>query len=106
MKMKQLTKLFVIILIVSFFSLYFTTMGGYYEYSLSKKNVLTQEAIARFEQDVKDGKEIIAANYIEEEKDYSNKTSKIAIKISNFVSNAFDKTMKFIFKQIESTVNS
>ncbi len=106
MKIKQLIKTGAIVLIVSFFSLYFTTLGGYYEYSLSKKNILTEEAIMRFEEDVKAGKEIIASNYIEEDKDYSNKATKLAMKISNFISETYDKTMKFIFKQIESTVNN
>lgn len=106
MKLKQVIKLSVIILIVSFLSLYFTTLGGYYEYNLSKKNILTQEAIERFEKDVKAGKKIIASNYIEEEKDYSNKASRLALKISNLVSAGFDKTIKFIFKQIENNINS
>ena len=106
MKIQKLIKLFIIILIVFFFSLYFTTLGGYYEYNLSQKNVLTQEAIERFENDVKEGKEIIASNYIEEEKNYSNKASKLALKVSNLVSNSFDKTIKFIFKQLEKNMNS
>lgn len=105
MKPKELTKILVIVIIVSFFSLYFTTLGGYYEYNLSKKNVLTEEAIERFEEDVKAGKEIIASNYIEEEKDYNNKISQLTLRLSNFVSTAFDKVMKFIFKQLENTVN-
>lgn len=106
MKPKQIIKLAIIILIISFLSLYFTTLGGYYEYNLSKKNVLTEEAIKRFEKDVQDGKEIVASNYIEEEKNYSNKASRLALKISNLVSDGFDKTIKFIFKQIENNINS
>lgn len=106
MKTKQLVKLIAIILVISFCSLYFTTLGGYYEYNLSKKNILTEEAIARFEQDVKEGKQIIASNYIEESKDYGNKSSRLALKISNFISSSFDKIMKFVFKQIENTVNN
>ena len=105
MKMKELIKLVVIVLIVSFFSLYFTTIGGYYEYNLSQKNILTEEAIARFEQDVKDGKEIIASNYIEEEKDYSNKVSSATLKLSNFVSTSFNKTIKYIFKRLSEAIN-
>ncbi len=105
MKIKELIKLSVIVLIVVFLSLYFTTLGGYYEYNLSQKNVLTEEAIARFEEDVKAGKEIIASNYIEEERDYSNKFSRTTLKISNFVSSTFTKTMKYIFKQLSKAIN-
>ena len=106
MKPKQIAKFIIIILVVSFFSLYFTTIGGYYEYNLNQKKTLTEEAIKRFERDVKEGKEIIASNYIVEEKDYSNKFSIIGMKFSNTISTAFDKIIKFIFKQIEKTVNT
>ena len=106
MKIKQLAKILILALIVSFISLYATTIGGYYENSISKQNVLTEEAIKRFEEDVKQGKKIVASNYIEEEKTYGNKASKLATEISNLVSSTFDKTMKFIFKQIENTISS
>lgn len=105
MNLHKLAQLIIIILIVSFISLYTTTLGGYYEYQLSNKNILTEEAIKRFEDDVKAGKEIIASNYIEEEKDYSNKANILANKLSTFISTAYDKIMKFIFKQIENTIS-
>lgn len=106
MNPKEIIKLLVIITIVSFFSLYFTTLGGYYEYNLSQKNTLTEEAIKRFEEDVKQGKEIVASNYIEEEKNYQNKANTIAKNISKFISKTFNIIMKFIFSQLENVVNS
>lgn len=106
MKLPELSKLLVIILIVSFLSLYATTAGGYYEHQLSNKTILTEEAIKQFEKDVKDGKEIIASNYIQEEKNYSNKANIFANKLSNFLSTAYDKIMRFIFKQIEKTMSN
>lgn len=105
MKLHDISKLIVIILIVSFLSLYATTAGGYYEYQLSNKNILTEEAIKRFEDDVKAGKKIVASNYIQEEKDYSNKANILANKLSTFISNTYDKIMRFIFKQIEKTMS-
>ena len=106
MKIIKMVKPTILILMLSFFSIYFTNLGGYYEHQLQTKNVLTEDAIQRFEQDVSNGKAIIASNYIEKEKNYSNKPSKIAMKISNFISKSFDKSIKFVFKQIEKTVNS
>lgn len=106
MKIKPLVKLIGLTIIISFISLYLTTIGGYYENNLSKQNRLTEEAIKRFEQDVKAGNKIVASNYIEEEKNYSNKATKAASKLSDLVSETFDKTMKFIFKQIEKTISS
>lgn len=93
-------------LILSFASLYLTTAGGYYEYTLSNKNILTEEAIKRFERDVASGKEIVASNYITEQKDYSNTANILANKLSNLISKTYDKVMRFIFKQIESTMSN
>ncbi|MBO5120599.1 MAG: hypothetical protein J6C28_02795 [Bacilli bacterium] len=106
MNLKQIVKTFMIFIVISFLSLYITSTSGYYEYNLKQKNILTDEAIERFEKDVKEGKKIIASNYIEEKKDYNNKSSEITLKLSNFISKTFDKIMKYIFKKIESTVNS
>ena len=106
MKIKQLIKLLVLIVVGLFISLYFTAIGGYYENSMRNKNILTKEAMIRFEQDIKEGKPIIASNYIQEEKDYTNNISKTTMKISNYISKSFDKIMKFIFKQLEKSVNN
>lgn len=106
MNLKQITKFTITIIVISFFCLYFTTTGSYYEHSQKQKNVLTEQAIQQFEKDVASGKKIIASNYITEEKDYNNKTSTFFMKCSNIISKVFDKTMKYIFKKIEGTVNS
>lgn len=105
MKLNNLPKLIGIMLVLSFASLYLTTVGGYYEYNLSNKNILTEEAIKRFEADVASGKEIVASNYIVEQKDYSNTANVLANKLSNFISATYDKMMHFIFKQIENTMS-
>lgn len=105
MKLQSLLKFIIIMLILSFASLYITTAGGYYEYTLSNKNILTEEAIKRFESDVASGKEIIASNYITEQKNYSNTANTFANKLSNVISKTYDKFMKFIFKQIEKTMS-
>ncbi len=106
MKLTSLLKFIVIMLILSFISLYLTTAGGYYEQTLSNKNILTEEAIKRFESDVAAGKEIVASNYIVKQKDYSNAANKFANKLSNIIANTYDKMMRFIFKQIESTMSN
>lgn len=105
MKVKELIKFGVLVVMILFFSLYFTTMNGYYEVNQSKKSTLTQEAIERFENDVSEGKEIIAKNYLEEEVDYNNKASKIGLRLSNYVEKGFNKMMNAIFKAVEKTVN-
>lgn len=105
MKVKELVKFGVLVVIILFFSLYFTTMSGYYEINQSRKSTLTQEAIEKFENDVAEGKEIIAKNYLEEEVDYNNKASKIGLRLSNYIEKSFNKMMNAIFRVVEKTVN-
>lgn len=105
MKAKSLIRFVMILVLILFFSLYFTTMSGYYEYSKNKKTILTEDAIRRFEEDVSNGKEVVAGNYLEDEVDYSNGASKIGMKLSSVIEKGFDKMMGGLFKQIEKTVN-
>ncbi len=95
--MNKLIKVISIITIILFFSLFLSRYNSYYE----NKSVLTDSAIERFEQDLKDGKEIIASNYIEEEKDYNNKAAKAGIKASKIIENSFNKILKGMMKYFE-----
>ena len=71
MKANNILKFTFVILILLFIGLYISQVTGYYEYTESKKTTLTKDAINRFEKDVKEGKEISAKNYLEEEKEYN-----------------------------------
>lgn len=104
MNIKQIIKVFLIFIIISFLSLYITS--SHYEYNLKNQNILTNEAIKRFEKDVKAGKKIIASNYIEEQKNYNNKASDITLKTSNYISKTFNKIMKYLFKQLEKSIDN
>jgi hypothetical protein len=104
--MNTFIKYITLIFIIAFICLYLTTTTGYYEKRLSEQNILTEEAILRFEQDVKEGKHIIASNYIKEPISYNNKLSSLMLKTSDFISKTFDKIIKYIFKNIEKTVNN
>ena len=97
--MKKLFNVIWMICIVLFLSLYFSKYtSSYYD----NKNILTEEAIEQFEKDVKDGKTIVAKNYIPEEKDYSNTISKIGMKTSGLIDKAFHKGMKAVMNYLNS----
>lgn len=104
MKGKNIFRLVGTVLVVLFLALYFGQSTGYYDISKGKKTALTNEAIKRFESDVSSGKEIIASNYLEKEKNYSNKLSKLGIGISNLIEKGFDTVMNFILKEVEKAV--
>lgn len=93
-------------LFVLFVSLYVTQATGYYEFSNSKKSTLTNEAIKKFEQDVKSGKKIAAKNYLEEEKQYNNKISNASLALSKSIEKGFNFIMNKIFSELNSVVSS
>ena len=72
MKVEQLFKNIAIILVFLFIAIYVTTKSNYQQIENQKQNILTEEAIKRFEQDVSEGKEIIASNYNKRKKDFSS----------------------------------
>lgn len=96
----KIFKLFIIVLILGFLGLYFAYSNGYQE-SLRKSKVnLTNEKIEMFENDILNGSNILLESYLENEKNYSTKTSKISLKISSKIENTVDLGIKFIFKKL------
>ena len=106
MKAKNVFILLFSCLFILFISLYVTQATGYYEFSNAKKSTLTNEAIKKFEQDVKEGKEIAAKNYLEEEKQYNNKISKASLTLSKTIEKSFNFIMNRLFNEINSVVSS
>lgn len=101
--MKKIFNLVTVALIILFLSLYFSKNNN--EYYINKK-VLTDEAIERFEKDLKNGKKIKASDYLPKEKDYNNKVSKLGLKTSSLIEKAFTKSLKLFAKYISKLENS
>lgn len=100
--MNKMIKTSSILVLILFFSLYFSKYNmDYYE----NKSVLTEEAIERFEKDMKEGKKIVASNYLPKEKDYDNKISKMGVKSSEIIEKAFDKGLKIVMKYLNGIQN-
>lgn len=104
MKFKNVVRFGGIIILILFFALYFGQFTGYYEVSRNKKNALTNEAIERFENDVREGKKILASNYLEQEKNYNNNLSRLGLGLSKLISDGFDKFMNAVFREIEGAI--
>ena len=109
--MNKTIKIIGIVLFVMFLSVYFSRYNtNYYE----NRNVLTEEAIVKFEQDIKEGKDISINTYLKEaiaeimfgkeEKDYNNKASTIGLKLSQGIEIGFKKSLKLLFKCMEGLV--
>ena len=53
MKGKKIFRLVMVTLLILFATLYFTQAAGYFEYTTRRTNTLTEDAITRFEEDIK-----------------------------------------------------
>ncbi len=102
----KVLKVIGILIVILFFCLFFANSTGYYEYKLSKKTTLTSEAIAQFEQDIKDGKSVDVKDYItDDKKNYDNSVSNLNRKVSNSISKVFGGTLKYLFKYVNRVAN-
>lgn len=106
MKGKNIARIIVGTLLILFTTLYIAQGAGYYEYTNNKKTTLTNDAIKRFEEDLENGVDIKAENYLESEKNYNNNISKASMGISVLVEKGFDGVMNYIFNQIDNVVRS
>ena len=106
MKYARVVQLTFFVLVILFVGLYISQMTGYYQYNESRKTTLTQSAIERFEQDVKEGKEIHAGDYLEEETEYNNKISNLGMKISRVIEAGFNKAMNAIFDELSKAISN
>ncbi len=93
-------------LLILFATLYFTQAAGYFEYTTRRTNTLTEDAITRFEEDIKSGKKIKAKDYIKKENNYHNNLSRLGSGVSSAIESSFQHIMNFIFKEINNAVNS
>lgn len=103
LKINNIFKFIFIILILVFLFLIVASQSGYYEYELSRKTKLTDDAIDKFEKDVKEGKNIDINDYLaNEKKDYNNDVSNFGRKFSDKLENVFSKGFDYLFKYIDS----
>ena len=97
-KGKNITRIVVFTLLILYSTLYIMQALGYYEYSNNKN-------IKRFENDIKNGKNVKASDYINKKNDYNNKISRSGLAISNLIENIFDNAMGFVFKEISKAID-
>ena len=101
MNKKNLVRFFGVTLVILFLCIYIGQASGYYEYSNFKRTSLTNDAITKFEDDVKKGKNIKATNYLKND----NALNSIALKTSNLIEKTFDMAMNSLFKGINKAIS-
>jgi archaellum component FlaF (FlaF/FlaG flagellin family) len=94
-------KVILISFFVIFLALYVSQSTGYYEYEAHKKVQLTNDKIAEFEKDVKEGKKIDVNDYLKDtKKDYNNKVSQSGLTISKFLESSFNSVIDATYEII------
>ena len=102
--LKKVSKVFLFLLILAFLALFFAYSNGYYERMQGEKVNLTNQMIEQFEKDIQAGLDVSLESYLQDKKDYSSKTSKTSLNISEKLENTVDSVIKFIFKKIGEMV--
>ncbi len=105
MKKSQKSKYFFRILFcffLIFVALLIAYESGYYESKMSKRAVLTEEAIKQFEDDVKNGEVVDVKDYLKSESiDYSNGVTKFGNKVTNGISEVMTNGLSGLFNALK-----
>ena len=102
----RLFKVLFWIFFISFMIIYFSEITGYYEYKNYQKTVMTNEQIKKFENDIKNGKNVKPDSYLlTDTTKYDNKLSDMANSLSNSISKIVKGSVENTFKLIGNLVN-
>ena len=103
----NLARLIVLILVFLFFVLYFMQASGYNEYTRNRENMLTEEQIKEYEEDIEAGKDITIKDYLNKDKvNYENKVSELGLDLSRLIEDIFNKGMNTFFEMLNEAVSS
>ena len=103
----NLARLIVIILVFLFFVLYFMQASGYNEYTRNRENMLTEEQIKEYEEDIEAGKDVTIKDYLNKDKvNYENKVSELGLDLSRLIEDIFNKGMNTFFEMLNEAVSS
>ncbi|MBQ8891694.1 MAG: hypothetical protein IJ068_02385 [Bacilli bacterium] len=102
--MKKIISYIPIMIIILFLGLFFSYQNGYYDKYMKDKIDLTNQSIEQFEQDIKDGKDVLLEDYLQKETSYATKTSTASLKVSNKLEKIINNGIKYIFRKISSVV--
>ena len=93
-------------LFIAFIISYVIEKSGYYEYNLQNKVIMTNEAMAQFEKDLADGKDVSKEDYVvSTTKDYTSTltrtTNKVSIKVNQFLKSGIEGVFKIVGTFVE-----
>lgn len=104
-KKKKIVKYVLSSMFLAFVISYVIEKSGYYEYNLQNKTIMTNEAMAQFEKDIVDGKDVTLEDYVvTTEKDYTSNLTRTTNKVSVHVNKFLKKGIEGVFKIVSTFV--
>ena len=103
---KKIVKYVLSGMFLAFVISYIIEKSGYYEYNLQNKTIMTNEAMAQFEKDIADGKDVTLEDYVvTTEKDYTSNltrtTNKVSVKVNKFLKKGIEGVFKIVGTFVE-----
>ena len=81
--------------------------SGYNEYTRNRENMLTEEQIKEYEEDIEAGKDVTIKDYLNKDKvNYENKVSELGLDLSRLIEDIFNKGMNTFFEMLNEAVSS
>ena len=81
--------------------------SGYNEYTKNRENMLTEEQIKEYEEDIEAGKDVTIKNYLNKDKvNYDNKVSNLGLDLSELIGDVFNKGMNSFYEMLNEAVSS
>lgn len=103
MAKKKIFRVLFFLLFLFFLIGYIIERTGYYEYKLQNRTIMTNEAINRFEEDVREGKNVSIEDYVvDTEKDYTSTLTRNTNRVSMKVNVVLKKGIESVFKVLSS----
>ena len=102
--MKNIFRFFILFSFILFMSLYLSVGLGFYK-PYVRKYSLTDDAIKRYDNDIKNGKKIDTSNYVIEDSNYNNLLSYSALALSNFIGKSFRNILNKLLRDAASISN-
>ena len=94
--MKRIVKIFIIALFIMYL-ITFINRNNYYE----SNQILSDNAIRNFEEDLRSGKKINPSNYLPKKKNYNNKISILFFNISKTIEKVVNRSLKKAIQYLE-----
>jgi len=92
-------KIILILLFITYISLYALNVSGYYDGSIRRKVEFTNNQIKEFESDIANGETVDIKDYLKDQnKDYTNGASRLGYQISKNVDSFLNKGIKDFFR--------